>query len=107
MAGQVEFGGQRLRARTCLDVLVGDHHMNIERRHRGRPAQTQLIVVLFGDHRHQPRNPDAVGTHRQPDGLAVLAENIDGERVGVLAAQLEDVPDLDAAGTHQRACAVR
>ena len=64
-------------------------------------------MLLLGDHRHQPRNPDAVGAHGQPHRFAVLTENVDGERVGVLAAQLEDVADLDATRTHQWAGTIR
>ena len=63
--------------------------------------------MLLGDHRDQSGHPDAVGAHRQPDRLAVLAEHVDGEGVGVLAAELEDVADLDAAGRHQRPGPVR
>ncbi len=87
-------------------VLVGDHHVNVERRHRRRPSQTQLVVVLFGDHRDQPGHPDAVGAHGQPHRLAVLAEHVDLERVGVLTAELEDVADLYAARRHQGPSAV-
>ena len=64
-------------------------------------------MLLFGDHRHQSRHPDTVGAHGRPHRFAVLAEHIDGERVGVLAPQLEDVPDFDTARAHQRAGPVR
>ena len=66
----------------------------------------ELVVMLLGDHRDQSGHPDAVGAHGQPHRLAVLAEHIGGERVGVLAAELEDVADLDAARGDQRAGAV-
>ena len=80
--------------------------MHVERRDLGRPTQPQLVVVLFGDDRYQPRHPEAVGTHGQPHRLAVLAEHVDGEGVGVFAAELEDVADLDPAGGDQRPGAV-
>ena len=48
-------------------VLVGDHDVDVERRHRRRPTQPDLVVVLLGDHRDQPGHPDAVGAHGQPD----------------------------------------
>ena len=64
-------------------------------------------MLLFGDHRHQSGHPDAVGPHGQPHRLAVLAEDVDRERVGVLAAQLEDVADLYSARTDQWPGAVR
>ena len=64
-------------------------------------------MLLFGDHRNKSRNPDAIGTHCQPYRLAILAENVDGECVGVLATELEDVADLDSARAHQRTGAIR
>ena len=39
--------------------------------------------------------------------LAVLVEHREAERLGVLAAELEDVADLDAAGDLERAAARR
>src|SRR5262249_30804216 len=93
-------------ARTRGLVLVGDHHVRVERRHRRRPPQPQLVVELFGDHGHQARHADAVRTHGQPYRLAVLAEHVRGERVGVLAAELEDVADLEAACRHEPTRAV-
>ena len=64
-------------------------------------------MLLLGDHRHQSRHSDAVGAHGRAHRFAVLTEDVDGERIGVLAAQLEDVADLDAARTHQWAGPVR
>ncbi len=64
-------------------------------------------MLLLGDHGHEPRHADAVRSHRRAHRLAVLVEHIDGERVGVLAAELEDVADLDATGGHQGAGTVR
>lgn len=58
----------------------------VERRHRRRPAQPDLVVVLFGDDCDESRHPNAVGAHGQSNRLAVLAEHVDLERVGVLAA---------------------
>ena len=103
-AGRV--GGQLCGAGPGLVVLVGDDHVHVVRRHRRRPAQALVVVMLLGDDRDQPRDPDAVRAHGRPDRLAVLAEHVDVERVGVLAAQLEDVADLDAARAYQRAGAV-
>ena len=54
-------------------------------------------MVLFGDHRDQPGHPDAVGAHGEPHRFAVLGEHVGGEGIGVFAAELEDVADLDAA----------
>ena len=66
----------------------------------------ELVVVLFGDHRRQPGHPDAVAAHRQAHRLAVLTEHVGGERIGVLATELEHVSDLDAPRGHQGARAV-
>ena len=107
MTQTVEFGGQCLGTRARFGILVGDHDVHVERRNRCRPAQPELVVLLLGDHCDQSRHPDAVGPHGQPHRLAVLAKYVDGECVGVFAAQLEDVADLDAAGTDQRPATVR
>ena len=48
---------------------------------------------------------DAVRAHRDHDLLAVLVEHLEVERVGELAAELEDVADLDAAGDLEGAAA--
>ncbi|CFE39588.1 Uncharacterised protein [Mycobacterium tuberculosis] len=80
--------------------------MNIERRDRRRPAKAQLVVVLLGNDGNQPRHTDAVGTHGQPHRLAILAEHVGGEGVGVFAPQLEDVPNFDTARHDQRTGAV-
>ena len=96
-AQPVQVGGQRNGAGASLRVLVGDHQVDVERRDRRRPAQAQLVVVLLGDDGDQSRHPETVGAHGQPHRFAVLAEHVGGEGVGVLAAELEDVADLDAA----------
>ena len=62
---------------------------------------------LLGDRRDRARDADAVGAHRDRDQLAVLVQHLQVERLGVLAAELEDVADLDAAGDAQRAAADR
>src|SRR3712207_7363804 len=55
-----------------------------------RPDQTQLVVGGLGDRGHGPGDADAVGAHGDRDELAVLVEHLQVERLGVLAAQLED-----------------
>ena len=58
---------------------------------------------VLGDRGDRARDADAVGAHRDRDELAVLVEHLEVERVGVLAAELEDVAHLDAAGGLERA----
>ena len=60
----------------------------------------------LGDDREDAGDADAVGAHRDGDELAVLVEHLEAERLGVLAAELEDVADLHAAGELDRAGAV-
>jgi len=52
-------------------------------------------------------HPDAVAAHRDGDELAALVEHLEAERVGELAAQLEDVAHLDATGELERSGPVR
>ena len=63
-------------------------------------------LLQLGDDREDARHADAVGPHRHRDELAVLVEHLEPERLGVLAAELEDVADLHAAGEFDRAGAV-
>ena len=65
-----------------------------------------LIVVGLGQRRHNAGDADAVGAHGDDAGLAVLVQDAQPQRLGVLPPQGEDVPDLDAAGQLQGARAV-
>ena len=58
-------------------------------------------MVALGDARDGARDPDAVRAHDHGAQLAVLVEHLEVERLGVLGAELEDVPHLDAAGRLQ------
>ena len=71
-----------------------------------RPAQPELVEGVLGDRRDRAGRADAVGAHGDRDELAVLVEHLEVERLGVLAAELEDVAHLDAAGGVQRAAVV-
>ena len=100
-------GGQSSALGGDLLGLAGDDHVDVERRDGPRPDQPGVVVALLGDRRDQARDADAVGAHRDPDRLAVGPERVQPEGVGVLAAELEDVPDLDAARRLEQAVAVR
>src|SRR5450631_91040 len=63
--------------------------------------------MLLGQCRDRARDTDAVGTHRDVDRLRVRTQRVEPERCGVLAAELEDVADLDATGDRQSATAPR
>ena len=70
------------------------------------PEDAGVVVVLFDRRRNDARHADAVAAHRRHDGLAVGVEHRALHRLGVLAAELEHVADLDAAGDAERALAV-
>ena len=53
------------------------------------------------------RHADAVATHHHRVLLALLVGVVRVERLGVLRADLEDVPDLDAAVDAKRLAATR
>src|SRR5262245_2326415 len=88
-------------------VLAGRHDVNVGRRYLGWPAQPELVVGLLADSGDGAGHPDTVRAHRDPDRLAVRAERIQRRRVGVLATELEDVPDFDAAVDGQHRSALR
>ena len=81
--------------------------MHVGRRDLAGPDQPVPIVALLCDGADQPGDPDPVATHGDPDRLGVGSQRVQRERVGVLAAELEDVPDLDAAGRDQSAGPIR
>jgi hypothetical protein len=87
-------------------ALAGRHDRDVVGRHVARPGQAALVAGRLGHHGDSPRDADAVGAH--PDGLelAILVEDAQVERLGVLLAQLEDVAHLDAARQFEGARAV-
>ncbi|CAB4755788.1 unannotated protein [freshwater metagenome] len=81
--------------------------MDVGGRNLARPHEALVVMGLLGDRRDGSRHPDAVGPHRDGDELAVLVEDPQAECIGVLAAELEDVPDLDAPGKKECSAASR
>ena len=69
-----------------------------------RPLSSARLLGEGGD---RAGDADAVGAHGHADRLAVLAEDVELEGVGVLAAQLEDVADLDGAVQLEAGAALR
>ena len=71
--------------------------MHVEGGNLRGPAQTLVIAVRLSQGRHDAGDADAVGAHGHDLGLAILIEDGQAQGLGVLAAQLEDMADLDAA----------
>ena len=66
-----------------------------------------VVVVLLGDRRDPCDHPDAVATHHHRMLLACLVGVRALEGLGVLGAELEHLPDLDAPVDRQRLAATR
>ncbi len=64
-------------------------------------------MVFLCDAGHDTGDAEAVGAHGHSRRLAVLVEDLEVEGFGVLAAELEDLTDLDTAGQLQRTGSVR
>ena len=64
-------------------------------------------MVLLDGRRHDARHADAVAAHVHRDVAALFVLDAGLHGLAVLAAELEDVPDLDAAGDRERARALR
>src|SRR4051794_6149106 len=79
--------------------------MDVVRRDGGGPDEAGVIGRLLRHRRYGPRDPYAVGAHRDADGLPLRSLGVECEGVGVLPPELEDVTDLDAAGDLQGAAA--
>ena len=71
--------------------------MHVEGSNLRGPAQALVVAVGLGQGCHDTGNADAVRAHRDDLGLTVLVEDGQAQGLGVLAAQLENVADLDAA----------
>src|SRR5690606_16020843 len=87
-------------------ALAGADHVHVRGGDFPRPDDAPLVVRLLDDRGDHAGHPDAVGAHGDAHRLAVGAERVQGERVRVLAAELEDVPDLDTARRVEGALAV-
>jgi len=64
-------------------------------------------VILLDGRRHDARHTNAIAAHEHGHGLALLVEHGGIHGLAVLAAELEDVADLDAARDAERALAGR
>jgi hypothetical protein len=106
-ARRVQLLGQPRGDLEDLVVLAGGHQVHVGRGDLARPDQAALVVLLLGDGGDRAGDADAVGAHGDPHRLAVRAQHVEPEGVGVLAAELEDVADLDAPVDGQRATAAR
>src|SRR5690242_17194834 len=102
MACRLQLTRQLDRRVELLITLADGHEMDVVRRHRGGPAEAGVVQRLFGDRGNRARDTDAVRPHGDADRLTVRTLRVELECVGVLAAELEDVPDLDAASDLQR-----
>ncbi len=107
-AGGLEVGGETLAGGELRPVeFSGDHDVHVGRSDLAGPHETEVVVAGFGDRGEAARHTDPVGPHGRRDGLAVLVLHPQLERLGVLAPELEDVADLDAAGDLDRRFADR
>ena len=66
-----------------------------------------LVVVLLHDGSERARHTNAVAAHDERLLLAVLVHKGGTHGLGILGAQLEDLRDLDSAGSGERLAAVR
>ena len=101
----LERPGELLGVRGHRLVLAGGDDVDVGRGERPRPDDAEVVVVALDDARDGPRDADAVRPHGHRAQRPVLVEHLEVERLGVLRAELEDVPHLDAARRLQRVAA--
>ena len=94
-----------MHGRGLLAAPGHDDEVHVVGRERGRPREPVLVVVLLDDRGDDARHADAVAAHHHRVLLAVLVGVVRVERLAVLGAELEHVPDLDAAVDRQRLAA--
>ena len=66
-----------------------------------------LVVVLLHDGSERAGHTNAVAAHDERLLLAILVHKGGAHGLGILSAQLEDLRDLDTAGSGERLTAVR
>ena len=82
---------------SCFGVLTGHSDVNLVRCCGNWPLEALFIQLLFCEDSDQTGHTNAVGPHRRTSTLTVDIEDVNFKGVGVLAAQLENVTNLDAA----------
>src|SRR5438874_6431178 len=110
----LDSGGGELGIQAVADLAdtsgflqVQGYENHLKGRDRRRPDDAALIVVLFDGRGHDARHTDTVAAHVERGLAARLIEHQRLHGLAVLAAQLEDVADLDAARDLQPAGAGR
>ena len=108
-AGGLELGGERLGGGALrAALLAGDDEVHVGRCDLAGPAQAEVVEARLGDRGDGARDtPTPYDPMVTVTSLPVSSVHLEPERLGVLAAELEDVADLDAAGDLERAAAVR
>ena len=83
------------------------NHRHLEGRHRFRPDDAAVVMVLLDDGAHQAGHAHAVAAHAHGHRLAGLVQHACLHGLGVLVAEFEDMPHLYAALHQEPALAVR
>ena len=107
-SGSGELGVERFCQLTLPGAFL-DVHRNqghLERGNRFRPDDAPVVVVLFNGGGHHAGHADAVTAHGHHHGLAIFIQHGGAQCFGVLGAELEDMPHLDAAFDAQGAGAI-
>src|SRR4029077_15462897 len=104
----LDAGGAQLGIQAVADfadtgglLQVERHQHELERRNRLGPDDAALIVILLDGGCHDARYTDAITAHVERDLPSGLIEHHSLHGRAVLAAELEDVANLDAAGNLQ------
>src|SRR6185437_16464726 len=82
-------------ARRIAALEVEDRRL--ERCHAVRPDDAVRVVARLDHRADQPAHADTVAAHLRRDRLAVRSRDLEAHWRAVLRAEIEDVPDLDAA----------
>ena len=107
-ASALELVMQTIRGRShCITAVVAHRcDRNAEGRHRRRPDDAALVVVLFDGSRDDAADSNAVTPHLDELRLAIDIEKRCAHRLRVKRAEREDVSDFDASDDFQHALAV-
>ena len=108
-AGLLQFGIKPVGGGLDGIALVVAHRYDadLERRDGGRQHDALVVIALLNGSADDARHADTVAAHFHDLALAVLIQEGAVERLGVFAAQLEDVADFDAAADVENPLAVR
>lgn len=95
------------RLGDALGIRAQDDDVDRIGRDRDGPDDAVVVMGVLDDRRHDASQPDSVAAHDHGQAVALRVQVHGVHGLGVLRAELEDVPHLDGAVGPERRAALR